>query len=50
MLVYHVIGLRNPRRGGALSDDESLNGDAASIVSLNSDRGSYDDGELFSSV
>ena len=43
-----MIGLRNPRRGGALSDDESLNGDAASIVSLNSDRGSYDDGELFS--
>ncbi|CAG7674130.1 unnamed protein product, partial [Allacma fusca] len=38
-------GLRNPRRGGGLSDDESLNGDAASILSMNSDRGSYDDVE-----
>jgi len=38
-------GLRNPRKNGGMSDDDSVNGgDTASVMSLSSDRGSYEDG------
>lgn len=29
-----------------MSDDDSVNGDSASVVSMNSERGSYDDCKL----
>lgn len=43
--LYSTLFIGRGRRiAGGFSDDESVGGDTASILSMNSDRGSFDDG------